>query len=53
MCLVVLLVFLAIVGFASAFIAWVYTTFGMVAACVVGFLALAAFGGLMEGRNKK
>ena len=53
MCLVIMLLLLATVGFLSAFIAWVYSTFGMVAACVVGFLALGLFGGLMERRNKK
>ena len=55
MCLVImlLLLLLAAVGFLSAFIAWVCSTFGMVAACVVGFLALGLFGGLMERRNKK
>lgn len=53
MCLVITLLLLAAVGFLSAFIAWVYSTFGMVAACVVGFLALGLFGGLMERGNKK
>ena len=52
-CLVITLLLLAAVGFLSAIIAWVYSTFGMVAACVVGFLALGLFGGLMERRNKK
>ena len=53
MCLVITLLLLAAVGFLSAFIVWVYSTFGMVAACVVGFLALGLFGGLIEGINKK
>jgi len=52
MCLVVLLVFLAIVGFVSAIIAWVYSTLGTVAACIVGVLLLAMGGALLEGRNK-
>ena len=52
MCLVVLLVFLAIVGFVSAIIAWAYATLGTAGACIVGFLLLAMGGALLEGRKK-
>lgn len=52
MCLVIMLVFLAIVGFISAIVGWLCTTFGATVACIVAFVLLAACGALLEGRNK-